>query len=57
MSDNIGGMLVTSHDAELDYFKPPVLINSRLCNKTAPDDRARQKITGIHPYGYRPFQE
>jgi hypothetical protein len=46
----IGGMLITSHDPELDYFKLHILINSGLCNKTKFNDRANLKITAIHEF-------
>jgi len=45
-----GGMLITSHDSELDYFRLHILINSSLCNKTSLNDRADQKIAAIHEF-------
>lgn len=45
-----GGMLITSHDPELDYFKLHILVNSSLCNKTSLNDRADQKVTVIHEF-------
>jgi hypothetical protein len=47
---DMGGMLVTSHDNELDYFTLHILINSSLCTQTAPDARIEQKITAIHEF-------
>ena len=45
-----GGMLITSHDSELDYFKLHIIINSSLCNKTGLNERADQKIATIHEF-------
>jgi hypothetical protein len=50
LSGNVGGMLITSHDTELDYFKLHIIINSSLCNKTDLDGRVRQKIAAIHEF-------
>jgi hypothetical protein len=47
---NIGGMFVTSHDISLDCFKLHILINKNLCNKTALNERADQKIAAIHEF-------
>jgi hypothetical protein len=47
---NIGGLLITSHDMELDYFRLHIIINTSLCNKTSLNDRARQKITAVHEF-------
>jgi hypothetical protein len=47
---NIGGMLVTSHDNELDYFRLHILINSNLCAKTTIEARIEQKIAAIHEF-------
>ena len=46
----IGGMLITSYNPELDYFTLHILINSSLCNKTNLHDRAYLKITAIHEF-------
>jgi len=50
LPDKIGGMLITSHDAELDYFRLHILINCALCNKTNLEDRIRQKIAVVHEF-------
>jgi hypothetical protein len=50
LPENIGGMLITSHDMELDYFRLHIVINSGLCNRTDMEDRARQKITAVHEF-------
>jgi hypothetical protein len=50
LPDNVGGMLITSYDTELDYFRLHIIINSSLCNKTELDDRVRQKITAVHEF-------
>jgi hypothetical protein len=50
LPDNVGGMLITSHDTELDYFRLHIIINSSLCNKPGLNDRARQKITAVHEF-------
>jgi len=47
---DLGGMLITSHDSENDYFKLHILIKSSLCNKTTTKDRALLKITAIHEF-------
>jgi len=50
LPENIGGMLITSHDSELDYFRLHILINCALCNKTSLKDRIRQKIAVVHEF-------
>jgi hypothetical protein len=50
LPEKTGGILVTSHDSELDYFKLHILINSSLCNKTDLNDRADLKITATHEF-------
>jgi hypothetical protein len=50
LPDNIGGMLITSHNMELDYFKLHIVVNGSLCNKTTLNDRALQKITVVHEF-------
>jgi hypothetical protein len=50
LPNNAGGMLITSHDMELDYFRLHIIINSSLCNKTDLNDRALQKITVVHEF-------
>lgn len=47
---DLGGMLITSHDPEQDYFKLHILINSSLCNKTRLKERAFLKITATHEF-------
>jgi hypothetical protein len=48
--ENIGGILITSHDTELDYFTLHIVINSGLCDKSSLNNRARQKITVVHEF-------
>jgi len=50
LPENIGGILITSHDPELDFFKLHILINDRLCDKTGFDNRVEQKITAVHEF-------
>jgi len=50
LPENIGGMLITSHDVELDYFRLHILINCNLCNKTETEDRIGQKIAVVHEF-------
>jgi len=50
LPEKTGGILITSHDSELDYFKLHILINSSLCNKTGLNDRADLKITATHEF-------
>jgi hypothetical protein len=50
LPDEVGGMLITSHDTDLDYFRLHIVINISLCNKINLDDRARQKITAVHEF-------
>jgi hypothetical protein len=50
LPDNIGGMLITSHNMELDYFRLHIVVNGSLCNKTVLNDRALQKITVVHEF-------
>jgi hypothetical protein len=45
-----GGMLITSHNTDLDYFKLHILINSGLCNKTDLPSRSLQKIAAVHEF-------
>jgi len=47
---NIGGMLVTSYDTELDYFRLHILINLNLCNKTIINDRIELKLAVTHEF-------
>jgi hypothetical protein len=50
LPEGVGGMLITSHDAELDYFKLHILIHSGLCNKPNLNDRIFQKLTAVHEF-------
>jgi hypothetical protein len=50
LAENIGGMLITSYDMDIDYFRLHIIINSSLCNKTDLEDRALQKITAVHEF-------
>jgi hypothetical protein len=43
--DEVGGMLITSHNMELDYFKLHIIINSTILN-----DRVKEKITAVHEF-------
>jgi len=47
---NISGMLVTSHDNDLDYFTLHIVISSSLCGKSRLNERADQKITAVHEF-------
>jgi hypothetical protein len=50
LPDKVGGMLITSHGTEPDYFKLHILINSSLCNKSDLQSRTFQKITAVHEF-------
>jgi hypothetical protein len=50
LADDVGGMLITFHDTELDYFRLHIVINSSLCNKIGLEDRVIQKITAVHEF-------
>jgi hypothetical protein len=50
LSENTGGLLITSHDTELDYFTLHIVVNACLCNKTDLNGRALQKITAVHEF-------
>ena len=47
---NASGLLITSHDTELDYFTLHIIIASSLCGKSTLNERADQKITAIHEF-------
>jgi predicted RNA-binding protein with RPS1 domain len=50
LPEGIGGILVTSHNAEFDYFKLHILIHSGLCGKSGINDRIVQKLTTVHEF-------
>jgi hypothetical protein len=50
LPENIGGMLITSHDSVLDFFKLHILINSRLCGSVDHQCRVEQKIAAVHEF-------
>jgi len=50
LPENVGGMLITSHDRDLDYFRLHILISSGLCNKPDFNIRVEQKITAVHEF-------
>jgi len=50
LPENIGGLLITSHDRELDFFRLHILINSALCGSAALESRVEQKITAVHEF-------
>lgn len=45
-----GGMLITSHDMELDYFILHILINTNLCDKNNQNTRIEQKLAAVHEF-------
>jgi hypothetical protein len=50
LPEKVGGMFITSHNADSDYFKLHILINSGLCNKSDLHSRTLQKIAAVHEF-------
>jgi hypothetical protein len=45
-----GGILITTYDKNLDYFKLHILINNRLCARDIFETRCHCKITTVHEF-------
>ena len=50
LPSDTGGILITYHETQYNYFTLHIIINSNLCNKTNMKMRIEQKATAVHEF-------